>query len=210
MNSGENGKKRKKTDAEKILRPADGYKSLKVYKLATLIHDITVRFVELYIPSNSRTCDQMIQAARSGKQNIVEGAIDAATSAKLEINLYNVARGSLEELKTDYFDYLRQHGMQIWTMEHPLAIRFNQMRVCSNRQFKNFVEWAEKQPFSVDCRSVPLKSVIVANAAILLINVASNWLKSLIVKKLDDFLKNGGFSERMYHTRKSSRDNGGG
>ena len=192
----------------KILRPSDGYKDLKVYKLATLIQDVTVRFVELYIPANSRTCDQMVQAARSGKQNIVEGSIDGATSAKLEINLYNVARGSLEELKIDYLDYLRQHGMMAWTMEHPLAVRFNQMRVCSNRQFKSFVEWAEKQTFSVDCRSVPLKSVIVANAAILLINVASDWLKSLMVKKLEDFESNGGFSERMYHARLNCKNNG--
>ena len=192
----------------KILRPSDGYKDLKVYKLATLIQDVTVRFVELYIPANSRTCDQMVQAARSGKQNIVEGSIDGATSAKIEINLYNVARGSLEELKIDYLDYLRQHGMMAWTMEHPLAVRFNQMRVCSNRQFKSFVEWAEKQTFSVDCRSVPLKSVIVANAAILLINVASDWLKSLMVKKLEDFESNGGFSERMYHARLNCKNNG--
>ncbi|MBR1965015.1 MAG: four helix bundle suffix domain-containing protein [Lentisphaeria bacterium] len=208
MNGEGNGNKRKKTDAANILRPSDGYKNLKVYKLATLIHDVTVRFVELYIPAKSRTCDQMVQAARSGKQNIVEGSIDGATSAKLEINLYNVARGSLEELKIDYLDYLRQHGMMAWTMEHPLAVRFNQMRVCSNRQFKSFVEWAEKQTFSVDCRSVPLKSVIVANAAILLINVASDWLKSLMVKKLEDFESNGGFSERMYHARLNCKNNG--
>ena len=113
MNNLKNGNKRKQTVTENILRPAGGYENLKVYKLATLIYDITVRFVELYIPANSRTCDQMVQAARSGRQNIAEGSIDAATSAKLEINLYNVARGSLEELKIDYQDYLRQHGAEI-------------------------------------------------------------------------------------------------
>lgn len=208
MNGEGNGNKRKKTDAVKILRPSDGYKDLKVYKLATLIQDVTVRFVELYIPANSRTCDQMVQAARSGKQNIVEGSIDGATSAKLEINLYNVARGSLEELKTDYVDFLRQNGVQVWSDDNFFAQNFKQMRVLSNRQFKEFVEWAEQQPNPVSSCSLPFKSVIVANAAILLINVASFWLKKLIIKKLEDFEYNGGFTERMYHTRLNSRNNG--
>ena len=101
----DNSNKREKTEPEQILRPSGGYQNLKVYKLVTLIQDVTCRFVELYIPANSRTCDQMVQAARSGKQNIAEGSVDAATSAKLEINLYNIARGSLEELKADYLDY---------------------------------------------------------------------------------------------------------
>ena len=208
MNGEGNGNKRKKTDAVKILRPSDGYKDLKVYKLATLIQDVTVRFVELYIPVNSRTCDQMVQAARSGKQNIVEGSIDGATSAKLEINLYNVARGSLEELKTDYVDFLRQNGVQVWSDDNFFAQNFKQMRVLSNRQFKEFVEWAENQPVPVSYCSLPLKSVIVANAAILLINVASFWLKKLIIKKLEDFESNGGFTERMYHMRLNCRNNG--
>ena len=75
---------------------------MKSFQLAQLIYDITVHFVTLYIPKDSRTCDQMVQAARSGVQNIAEGSVDAATSTKLELNLYNVARASLEELKLDY------------------------------------------------------------------------------------------------------------
>ena len=105
---------------------------------------MTVRFVELYIPQNSRTCDQMVQAARSGKQNIAEGAVDAATSAKLEINLYNVARGSLEELKIDYQDYLRQHGFEIWNKDDLLAQKFINMHVASKKEFRMFVETAEQ------------------------------------------------------------------
>ena len=88
-----------------ILLPSGGYARLKSFQLARLIYDITVRFVELYIPPESRTCDQMVQAARSGVQNIAEGSVDAATSTKIEIKLYNVARGSLEELNLDYQDY---------------------------------------------------------------------------------------------------------
>ena len=93
-----------------LLLPSGGYRRLKSFQLAQLVYDITVRFVELYIPPESRTCDQMVQAARSSVQNIAEGSVDAATSVKLELNLYNVARASLEELKLDYQDYLRQHG----------------------------------------------------------------------------------------------------
>ena len=75
-----------------LLFPSGGYRRLKSFQLAQLIYDITVRFVELYIPAESRTCDQMVQAARSGVQNIAEGSVDAATSTKLELNLYNVVR----------------------------------------------------------------------------------------------------------------------
>ncbi len=97
-----------------VLLPTSDYRKLKSFQLARLIYDITVRFTELYIDSRSRTCDQMVQAARSGVQNIAEGSIVAATSSKLEINLYNVARSSLEELKLDYQDYLRQHNLPEW------------------------------------------------------------------------------------------------
>ena len=201
MNNGQ-----KQTAAEKILRPAGGYENLKVYDLTTLIYDITVRFVELYIPQNSRTCDQMVQAARSGKQNIAEGSVDAATSAKLEINLYNVARGSLEELKIDYQDYLRQHGFEIWNKDDLLAQKFINMHVASKKEFRMFVETAEQTlQNTVRSRSLPLKSVIVANAAILLINVASFWLKKLICRKLERFVEEGGFSEHMAQVRVQHR-----
>ena len=82
-----------------LLLPSGGYRRLKSFRLARLIYDITVHFVEMYVPADSRTRDQMIQAARSGVQNIAEGSVDAATSTKLELNLYNVARASLEELR---------------------------------------------------------------------------------------------------------------
>ena len=196
----------KQSVAENILRPAVGYENLKVYDLTTLIYDITVRFVELYIPQNSRTCDQMVQAARSGRQNIAEGSVDAATSAKLEINLYNVARGSLEELKIDYQDYLRQHGFEIWNKDDLLAQKFINMHVASKKEFRMFVETAEQTlQNTVRSRSLPLKSVIVANAAILLINVASFWLKKLICRKLERFVEEGGFSEHMAQVRVQHR-----
>ena len=127
---------------------------------------MTGRFVELYIPQNSRTCDQMVQAARSGKQNIAEGSVDAATSAKLEINLYNVARGSLEELKIDYQDYLHQHGFEIWNKDDLLAQKFINMHVASKKEFRMFVETAEQTlqntvrsrsfPFFVDIKNAEM------------------------------------------------------
>ena len=206
MNNHKNGNKREQTDTMENLRPAGGYKNLKVYNLPTLIYDITVRFVELYIPANSRTRDQMVQAARSGRQNIAEGSVDAATSAKLEINLYNVARGSLEELKIDYQDYLRQHGAEIWQKDNPLTQKFISSRIASKKEFREFVASTEQSLQNTVCySSLPLKSVIVANSAILLINVASFWLKKLIAQKLDNFIEEGGFTERLYRIRSQKR-----
>ena len=104
----------------------------------------------------------MIQAARSGVQNIAEGSVDAATSTKLELNLYNVARASLEELKLDYQDYLRQHGEKLWSKEEFLYTEFVRCRVSCKREFKNFIALAE-QKSSVNLRTVPYKSVYYAS-----------------------------------------------
>ena len=112
-----------------LLLPSGGYRRLKSFQLARLIYDITVPFTELYIPAASRTRDQMVQAARSGVQNIAEGSVDAATSAKLELNLYNVARASLEELRLDYEDYLRQHNESMWPKDSPLYSEFVVRRI---------------------------------------------------------------------------------
>ena len=169
-----------------LLLPSGGYRSLKSFQVAQLIYDITVHFVTLYIPKESRTCDQMVQAARSGVQNIAEGSVDAATSAKLELNLYNVARASLEELKLDYQDYLRQR------------------RISSKREFREFMVWAENH-ISVPLRTVPYKSVLVANSTLLLIETASYFLKRQIQRKSAIFLENGGFAERMHNMRIQKR-----
>ena len=119
-----------------LLLPSGGYGRLKSFQLAQLIYDITVHFVNLYIPEASRTCDQMVQAARSGVQNIAEGSIDAATSAKLELNLYNVARASLEELKLDYQDYLRQHSEKLWNKDEFLYAEFVNRRISCKKEFR--------------------------------------------------------------------------
>ena len=187
-----------------LLLPSGGYRWLKSFQLAQLIYDITVRFVELYIPRESRTRDQMVQAARSGVQNIAEGSVDAATSTKLELNLYNVARGSLEELKLDYQDYLRQHGELLWLKDDLLYVEFVKRRIGTKKAFREFIAWAETQS-SVPLRTVPYKSVLVANAVLLLIETASYFLKRQIEKKAAIFSTNGGFSERMHNVRIQKR-----
>ena len=187
-----------------LLFPSGGYRRLKSFQLAQLIYDITVRFVELYIPAESRTCDQMVQAARSGVQNIAEGSVDAATSAKLELNLYNVARASLEELKLDYQDYLRQHGEKIWQKDEFLYVEFVKRRISCKKEFREFIVWAENH-ISVPIRTIPYKSVLVANAVLLLIDTASYFLKRQIKKKTAIFLDNGGFAERMHNMRIQNR-----
>ena len=190
-----------------LLLPSGGYRRLKSFQLAQLIYDITVRFVELYIPAESRTCDQMVQAARSGVQNIAEGSVDAATSAKLELNLYNVARASLEELKLDYQDYLRQHGESLWLKDDLLYSEFIKRRISCKKEFREFIAWAENH-ISVPIRTIPYKSVLVANAVLLLIDTASYFLKRQIEKKTAIFLDKGGFSERMHNMRIQKRKNG--
>ena len=187
-----------------LLLPSGGYGRLKSFRLAQLIYDITVHFVKLYIPEESRTCDQMVQAARSGVQNIAEGSIDAATSAKLELNLYNVARASLEELKLDYQDYLRQHGEKLWNKDEFLYSEFVNRRISCKKEFREFIVWAESHS-SVPLRTVPYKSVLVANGTILLIETASYFLKRQIQRKAAEFLENGGFAERMYWQRNKKR-----
>ena len=187
-----------------LLLPSGGYRRLKSFQLAQLVYDITVHFVNLYIPKESRTCDQMVQAARSGVQNIAEGSVDAATSAKLELNLYNVARGSLEELKLDYQDYLRQHGEKCWIKDDLFYTEFIKRRISSKKEFKEFIVLAENY-VSVPLRTIPYKSVLVANGTILLIETASYFLKRQIQRKSAVFLEKGGFSERMHNMRIQKR-----
>lgn len=102
---------------DRLIGPHGGYRKLKSFQIAQLVYDVTVRFCNRYIDIRSRTHDQMVQAARSGVQNIAEGSQASGTSKKFEIKLTNVARASLEELRLDYEDYLRQRNLPIWTRE---------------------------------------------------------------------------------------------
>jgi four helix bundle suffix protein len=195
-------------DKEQLLFHHGGYRKLKFFQLAQLCFDITVRFVELYIPPKSRTTDQMVQAARSGVQNIAEGSVASATSKRTELKLTNVARASLEELRLDYEDYLRQHAATIWSKEHPLTQEFINQRISSMEEFRTFVQNSKQHPsLSVEVSSCPLQSVIVANAVLLLLNVACHLLDRQLVRLAADFENEGGFSERMYQQRLQKRKN---
>jgi len=104
----------KKGERESLIPKHGGYRKLKSFQLAQLVYDVTVRFCDRYVERRSRTHDQMVQAARSGVQNIAEGSQASGTSKKTELKLTNVARASLEELRLDYEDFLRQRGLPLW------------------------------------------------------------------------------------------------
>lgn len=124
---------------ESLLPAHGGYRKLKSFQVAQLVYDVTVRFVEAYIDRFSRTRDQMVQAARSGVQNIAEGSQASATSKKTELKLTQVARASLEELKLDYEDFLRQRGLTQWLREHPLRQELVDRRFQSADQVARWV-----------------------------------------------------------------------
>lgn len=109
--------------AEPFLQPRGGYRKLRVYKTTEIVYDITFYFTSRYLKKSDRTIDQMVQAARSGKQNIAEGSKASMTSTETELKLTNVAKASLEELLIDYEDYLRVRNMEQWGMDHPRMVR---------------------------------------------------------------------------------------
>jgi len=116
-----------------------GYRKLKSFRISQLVYDITVRFCDQYIDRRSRTHDQMVQAARSGVQNIAEGSKASGTSKKMELKLTNVARASLEELRLDYEDFLRHRGFELLPPDHPVLMRFKQKRCASLQCVKDWV-----------------------------------------------------------------------
>ena len=176
----------------KILAAAGGDKELKAYRNAVIVHDYTVEFSQLYVDRFSRTQDQMVQAARSGKQNIVEGNMAAATSGKTELRLTNVARASLEELLEDYKDHLRQHGLTLWPAQSPKALTIRSLAHTSYLSYSSYKSYLHSPEPA-------------ANAAICLIH-QTNYLIDRLLKTLEKrFLAEGGFTERLYKSRKGAR-----
>lgn len=117
--------------SESLIPKHGGYRRLKSFQVAQLIYDLTVRFCDTHVEKRSRTHDQMVQAARSGVQNIAEGSLASGTSKKMELKLTNVARASLEELRLDYEDFLRQRGLPLLPPTHPALERFKAKRCAS-------------------------------------------------------------------------------
>ena len=120
---------------DKPILPHGGYRDLKSYQTAEIIYDATAAFCERFIPLRSRTHDQMVQAARSGKQNIAEGSMGSGTSRKGELKLVGVARASLEELLLDYEDFLRQRSLPLWGKEHPQAKAVRKLAYAPDRAY---------------------------------------------------------------------------
>jgi four helix bundle suffix protein len=171
-----------------------GYKKLLSYQKAEIVYDATVYFCDRFIDKRSRTHDQMIQAARSGKQNIIEGSMASATSKETEIKLTNVARASLEELLADYRDFLRVRGMQEWPKDHAYARRLRDLNRIPEATYETFRKGIENPD-----------PAICANVIIGLIRVASYLLDRQLRHLETAFVKEGGLRERMTRARLEER-----
>jgi four helix bundle suffix protein len=186
---------------ESLIPKHGGYQNLKTFQLAQLIYDVTVRFCDRYIDRRSRTHDQMVQAARSGAQNIAEGSMASGTSKKTELKLTNVARSSLEELRLDYKDFLRQRGLPEWRPAQPSLRRFRANRCSTLEGVQAWVRQERQLLRSVSVRDCPCSSVLVANAALSLLNVCCPMLDRQLASLAKSFERNGGFTERLYRVR---------
>ncbi|ACH37250.1 4helix_suffix domain protein [Citrifermentans bemidjiense Bem] len=232
---------------EALIPAHGGYRNLKSFQVAQLAYDVTVRFCDRYIGKSSRTHDQMVQAARSGVQNIAEGSQASGTSKKTEMKLTSVARASLEELRLDYQDFLRQRGLPLWDRSDPrrLALITRRCRtadevarwVVETRNGHNGLSGrcghgpdgpdgpdgpcaateSIKSTGSIGSRSIESTrstgtarsgyAEVAANAALTLIAVACSLLERQLAAQAAAFQKEGGFTERLYRTRTSSRKN---
>jgi restriction system protein len=190
---------------KKPIPPHGGYRQLKSYQMATLVYDLTVefcrRFVDCVDDTNrsyrsyktySRQADQMIQAARSGKQNIAEGTMVSGTSNKTEMKLVGVARASLEELLQDYEDFLRQRELMVWSKDDPRARRIRALAYRPDKSYMTYTSFLRKPEPA-------------ANTMICLIHQANYLLDQQLRALEKEFLDKGGFTERLYDFRRRSR-----
>jgi four helix bundle suffix protein len=201
---------------EKLIPPHGGYRKLKSFQLAQLVYDVTVRFCDCYVDKRSRTRDQMTQAARSGAQNIAEGSQASGTSKKAELKLTNVARASLEELRLDYEDYLRQRGLSQFGPKHAALARFKGRRCATLEQVREWVEeerrgWTRTETDKQgrgkagERSEAPGSAELVANAALSLLNLACHLLDKQLAAQEEAFVQEGGFTERLYRVRTRNR-----
>jgi four helix bundle suffix protein len=174
-------------DTSVLIPPHGGYRDLKSYQMAEIVHDATSVFCDRFIDKRSRTHDQMVQAARSGKQNIAEGSQASGTSKKTELKLIGVARASLEELLIDFQDFSRQRALPLWGKEHPRAREIRALAFVKDRSYTTYKTYFEQS-----------SPEVAANAAICLIHQA-NYLLDQQLKALEkEFVQQGGFTERLY------------
>ena len=177
-----------------FIDPHGGFRELKSYQMSEIVYDATAAFCDRWISRRSRTHDQMVQAARSGKQNIAEGSMASGTSKKTELKLVGVARASLEELLLDYQDFLRQRNLPIWGKNHPQAQKIRRLAFLKNRSYstyRTYIEGASPE--------------VAANTMLCLIH-QTNFLLDQQLRQLEKkFLEQGGFTERLYRTRLKAR-----
>ena len=193
------------------MRPGGGYRGLRGFQIATVIYDATYWFCERFVDARSRTCDQMMQAARSGRQNIAEGSRAAATSSQTELRLLNVARSSLEELLLDYEDFLRHRRLPQWAPDSPQAM---QVRGVGMRQAADQPGPSDHAPTRAadDDRYALYASwldnpdpAVRANALICLIHQANTLLDRQIAALEKAFVEDGGYSEQLAAARMKER-----
>jgi four helix bundle suffix protein len=202
---------------EPLIPKHGGYRNLKSFQIAQLVYDVTARFCDRYIDRRSRTHDQMVQAARSGVQNIAEGSQASGTSKKMELKLTNVARASLEELRLDYEDFLRQRGLPLWDRDDPrrkalvdrrcatadeVARWVGEMHRVDGQHGRDRQDGQERQAISSMASSY---AGLAANAALVLIGVACALLDRQIAAQAAAFEAEGGFTERLHRVRTNRR-----
>ncbi len=202
-----------------VLPASGGYKKLVSFQVAKLLYNVTVRFVDRYIPIGSRTTDQMEQAARSGVRNIAEGSVISATTKKLEMNLTNVARASLDELRKDYESYLEHRKLPLWAPMDPRRKELSNARCKDPDEVARWIkavwereknerlalpqgEQTARTPRTVQDRAFAELS---ANVGQTLCKIALHLLENRVDSQAKAFEKEGGFSERLYKMRKEIR-----
>ena len=207
-------------EPEPLIPKHGGYRKLKSFQIAQLCYDVTVRFCDRYIEKRSRTHDQMVQAARSGVQNIAEGSKASGTSKKMELKLTNVARASLEELRLDYEDYLRHRGLPHWPKEDARRAALVARRCTTAEEVAAWVQEVHGQngPAGQPKRNAPSTPSIqsnnstypeiAANAALTLIGVACALLDRQIEAQAAAFVEEGGFTERLHRVRTGRKKDG--
>ena len=178
----------------KVLRAQTNWERLYFYQKTVVLYQMTYIFCKRFLPKHGdRTVDQMVQAARSGKQNIVEGCADGVTSTEMELKLLNVARGSIKELKEDYLDYIRSRGLTLWNAKHPRydgLLKFCREHNALEDYEPFFDKWTDEE---------------LANCANTLCHMVDRMLTTHLAKKEADFTENGGIRERMTAARLGRR-----
>jgi four helix bundle suffix protein len=185
------------------LRPHGGYRRLRSFKVTEIIYDGTVAFCDRFVNRRSRTHDQMVQAARSGRQNIAEGSRASATSSQTELRLVNVARASLDELLLDYEDFLRQRSLPIWGKDEPQAREVRALGHDHPTDPSDRTDRSDARAYSPWLTHPD--PAVAANTLICLIHQANYLLDRQIAGLERQFIQEGGYSERLHAARLQER-----